>query len=120
MIKTAIRYYIVDFALSHVFDTYIREFKFSKYITHYDLNESYLYKYLHEFNDGVESYKEGSKWHYGHTVVNLQIVPENEVGHLMKPDIKSDYWVVLRMRTKADYYPAIVLPFVDDCMAMLK
>lgn len=120
MIQTAIRHYIFDFALSHILDKYVTEFSFSKYITAHDLNKSDYYKYLDFFDDGVQSYKEGSKWHYGHTILRMQIVPEDEVGHLMKPKVQSNFWVVFRMRTESDYYPAIILPFVDGCTAIFK
>lgn len=120
MIQTAIRHYIFDFALSHILNKYVTEFSVSKYIKACDLNKSHYYKYLNFFDDGVESYKEGSKWHYGHTVIKMQLVPEDEVGHLMKPKVRSDFWVILYMKTEFEYHPAIILPFVDGCSAILK
>lgn len=120
MIKIILQHYIFDFALSHIFNKYVNEFAISKYITSYDLNASHLYKYIEVFDDGVKSYKEGSKWHYGHVIISIQIVPENQVKHLMRADIQTSYWVILRMQTESDFYTAIVLPFMKDCAAILK
>lgn len=120
MIKITLQHYIFDFALSHIFNKYVDEFAISKYITSYDLNKSHLYKHIEVFDDGVESYKEGSKWHYGHTIVSMQIVPETQVKHLRRADIQAMYWVLLRLKTESNYHPAIVLPFIEDCTAMLK
>ena len=50
----------------------------------------------------------------------MQLVPEDEVGHLMKPKVRSDFWVILYMKTEFEYHPAIILPFVDGCSAILK
>lgn len=120
MIKTTLQHYIFDFALSHIFNKYADEFVISKYITSYDLNKSHLYKYIDVFDDGIKVYKEGSEWLYGHIIVNMQIVPESQVSHFMRENTQASYWVVFRMKTDFNYSPAIVLPFVEECTAMLK
>jgi hypothetical protein len=116
VIKITLQHYIFDFALSHIFNKYVDEFAISKYITFHDLNKSHLSQYLNVFDDGSKTYKEGVC--YGRTIVNIQIVSANHVGR--RAYNQYSYYVMIRIKTESNYYPVIVLPFTEDCTAMLK